>query len=119
MWDLARILFRPALVIAASSILPLAGVIALGTYGVLLENSLQSMPNIEAALLIFLFGMIFTALSLLPSHAVSLVAGWLFGAIPGTLLALVTISTASVLGFTLAKALCGEAFTHYINLSPR
>lgn len=119
MLEFARISFRPALVVIAAGVLPLVGVVALSAYGLSLENSLRALSLVEAAALLFVLGSILAALSLLPSHAISLAAGWLYGVVPGTLLALMTISAASVLGFVLARVLCGEAFTRYVDLSPR
>lgn len=59
------------------------------------------------------------ALSLLPTHAVSLVAGMLFGGVWGGAVALLTIGVAAILGFVILRPLVGPRVLAWVARRPR
>lgn len=64
-------------------------------------------------------GALLAGLSLLPTHAVSLVAGMLFGAVFGTLAAMASIAAAALLGFVVLRPFAGPRTTAWLANRPR
>ena len=96
---------------------PLAGVV------VLAATSAQWVPwfghDVGSVFAYWLLGAALAAFCLLPSHATSLVAGYLFGGVLGSLLAWLVILLAATVGFAMWHRLCGSRALAAIKRSPR
>lgn len=64
-------------------------------------------------------GALLAGLSLVPTHAVSLVAGLLFGSMGGTLCALLAIAGAALFGYLVLRRVVGERALQLLDGSPR
>lgn len=62
---------------------------------------------------------VLAGLSLVPTHATSLVAGILFGAVEGSLLAMGGIAGAALLGYGVLRPLAGERALAWLSVRPR
>lgn len=60
-----------------------------------------------------------TALSLVPTHAVSLLAGYVWGGVAGSALAIATVALAALLGHRLLAPLCGPRVLAVLAARPR
>ncbi|MEZ6016102.1 MAG: VTT domain-containing protein [Planctomycetota bacterium] len=106
---------------------PLAAFTALGPLvgaTVLAASSETWFPPLEAAgagaVPCVMFGTVLLAgLSLVPTHASSLVAGLLFGVTGGTLVAVAGVLGAALLGFFVVRRIVGERFLQQLAAHPR
>lgn len=106
---------------------PLAAFTALGPLAgatVLAATSERWYPPLEAlghGAVLWLIGatVVLAGLSLMPTHATSLVAGLLFGSFTGVVVALVGTLGAALLGFFVVRRLVGERVLEQLAHSPR
>lgn len=76
-------------------------------------------PDLASALAFWLGGAVAAAACLLPTHATSLLAGYLFGAGPGSLLASLVVVLAAALSFALWHRWVGARAVQTLAHSPR
>jgi len=70
-------------------------------------------------LIFFILGLVLTGCSLIPTHAVSLVAGILFGSFVGPVYALTTITSASLVSYVLFSRLLDDELLSLLEKKPR
>lgn len=102
---------RPMLATLATAALPIVGAIALAANAESIESQLAEWPLLVAAGAVALAGALLAGLALLPTHAVSLAMGWLFGPIVGSGLAMLTVAAAAWLGYQVGRALTGSGLS--------
>lgn len=110
---------RPAVVTAAAAGLPVVGVIALGVYGPAIAGWLEAQPAAVGVAVIVLAGAVLCGLALLPTHAVSLAAGYLLGAVAGPGVAWLAVIGASALGYVVGGRLAGPGAVAAMDGHPR
>jgi len=101
--------WRPASATALSAGLPAVGVIALAGFAPAIESALAGLSIVPAGLLVMLAGAALSGAALMPTHAVSLAMGWMFGGPVGSLLAWVTVAAAAWAGYGLGMRLAGPS----------
>lgn len=94
---------------AGSAGLPVVGVVVLAAYAPGIERELDRMGPAAAALLVMPAGIVLSGMALLPTHAVSLAMGWLFGGTIGSLLAWLTVAGAAMVGHGFGTRLAGPS----------
>lgn len=98
-------------------LMPLVGVLVLVAEAEPVVGFLQKAPG---ALAVFLAaGTLLAALSLVPTHAVSLVAGYVWGLYAGSGIALLTVLLAALLGHLLLSRVAGPRLLHAIEARPK
>ncbi|WDE95422.1 VTT domain-containing protein [Lentisphaera profundi] len=107
--------FGPLL--AFSVVGPGLGAIALTTSADHWLEALRSQPY--SLLIFFLCGVSLTGVSLIPTHAVSLVAGILFGAIVGPAYAILTITSASIVSYSLFSRFLDDQLLSLLEKKPK
>lgn len=105
---------RPVGVVALAAALPLVGVSGLVVYAGELQPLLESSSPTRLGLLVVVIGAILTGMALLPTHAVSLSAGWLFGATTGSIVAITSVTLGALVGFVVFKFLSGSSVERFI-----
>ena len=107
-------LLRPLGLVALAAALPLVGVSALVVYAEELRTIFETSSPTSIGLGLVVIGAVLSGLALLPTHAVSLSAGWLFGATLGSILAITTVSLGAIIGFIVFQLLSGQAAERFI-----
>lgn len=98
---------RPAAATCLAAALPLVGVAALAWLGPGVADWLDAQPGALAIAAVIAAGAVCSGAALLPTHAVSLAAGWLFGVWLGPAVAWVAIVVAMLGCYTLGRRLAG------------
>ncbi len=99
--------------------LPLVGVAFLLWYGAELAAWFERAATWQALVAIIVAGAVLCGLALLPTHALSLAAGFVLGGIAGTLVAWATIVLAALFGYAIARPLTGGDAANRLRSSPR
>ena len=107
----------PLLVFATAG--PIVGLLALAATSATWLAWFGEAPGAVAAASFWLGGAVLTALCLLPTHATSLLAGYLFGTMLGGALGLLVVLLGAVLGFALSTRLVGDHVLTAVAASPR
>jgi phospholipase D1/2 len=110
---------RPMLATLATAGLPLVGVIALTANAGVIEAQLTAWPQGWAAAIVTLVGAALAGLALLPTHAVSLVMGWLFGPVLGCGLAIGAVTAAAAWGYFIGGRLAGTGLSRSLPADSR
>lgn len=110
---------RAAVTTLAAAALPLAGVAALGVYGVTMAESARSVDPLWNAALLWGGGAVLCGLALVPTHALALAAGWLLGPLWGALVAWVAVITATALAYGVGRRLTGVGLVEAVRERPR
>lgn len=113
---------RAGFVVALATALPGVGaILLLGT--VITNATFFEVESVVTALPLligmYLAGSLLCGTALLPTHALSLLAGWTFGGIIGLLLAWLAVTTASLLGYILGKTLGGDGLNQWMQQQPK
>ena len=109
-----RKLIRPGMVVAMCTAFPLIGVMSLGVYGNTILDFLGGFSDSSRFLFVSLAGGALVGTAFFPTHAISLLAGWLFGGALGSLVALLAISLGALIGFFLGGYLAGGSVVEII-----
>jgi uncharacterized membrane protein YdjX (TVP38/TMEM64 family) len=80
--------------------------------------SLSAMGN-NALPLFYILGTLLAALSLVPTHAVSLIAGMAFGAGLGSVMAIVSINSAALCAYTVVRWILANQLTQSLSEHPK
>ena len=88
-------------------------------HGLTVADWIHARPVWVGVLTLLLSGAVLAGLALLPTHAVSLVCGWLFGAWLGPTIAWLAILGGSVIGFVAGHALAGSGWPEQLRESER
>lgn len=101
---------RPLLATLAAAGLPLVGVVVLATHGAAIADWLGGQPLGLSMLYIVVAGAVLCGVALLPTHAVSLACGYLFGAAIGPAVGWLSVMGALLIGFLGGRAAAGTGW---------
>jgi uncharacterized membrane protein YdjX (TVP38/TMEM64 family) len=110
---------RPGLATLAAAALPAVGVAVLAVYGNDVAHWIDATPTWQVALAVMAVGVAACGTALLPTHALSLAAGYALGIWAGPAVAWVTVLVASLLGYTTGRLAAGGRFARSIRDHPR
>ena len=110
---------RAALATATAAVLPLVGVAALARFGPALATWVDGAPAWAVAGSVIGVGSVLCGLALMPTHAVSLAAGYALGPVLGTLAALASATLGSLVGYAAGRAVAGPGLVDRLTDSPR
>jgi uncharacterized membrane protein YdjX (TVP38/TMEM64 family) len=110
---------RPILATVVAAVLPGVGVAVLAWHGREVAAWLDAAEPVVAIGAVFVVGALLTGLALLPTHAVSLGAGYAFGAWLGPMVAWSSIVSATLLAYVVGRWATGDRFAAHLRERPR
>lgn len=114
MWRL-----RPVFATGVAVALPGAGAAALAWYAGEVTGWLEAQQVPLAAACVVFAGALVCGVALVPTHAVSLLAGWTLGGVGGSAVAVAAVSLGAACAYPLGRALAGTALMRAAQASPR
>jgi len=110
---------RPLLATAAAGALPLVGVALIASHGSTVASTLAEWSTLQKVLLVIGTGVLICGGALLPTHALSLGAGWLLGGVLGPTAAWIGVTAGALVGFGVGRVLAGPGLVRWIDHHPR
>lgn len=110
---------RPAIASGVAAGLPLAGAITLAAYATVIIQQIAAMPLPVAMAVVAIIAGLLAGLALMPTHAVSLLAGYLLGPVVGGAVALTAVTIAAILGRRVGRVATGSSLATAWQSSPR
>lgn len=104
--------------VTAAAGLPMVGVAVLAVHGAAAAAWFASAPVWQAVAVVVTAGAVLCGAALLPTHAVSLAAGWLLGAVAGPAVAWAAVMLATVSGYAAGRLVSGPGWVEAIRRSP-
>jgi uncharacterized membrane protein YdjX (TVP38/TMEM64 family) len=105
---------RPLAITGLAGALPVVGVVVLASNGQAIIDTLSQWSTAQQALLIIGTGALICGAALLPTHALSLAAGWLLGGVWGPIAAWAGVVVGAMLGYLVGRALAGPGLVRWI-----